>query len=143
MTLSIDPNSPTGLSRNGKAVGWNNGRYWRIKVNGVAVLAHILIYEISSGQQIPDGMEIDHIDGNGFNNRVGNLRLVTRGQNVQNTRVRKDSSTGIKGVCLRPQGYQASIQINGHRHTKRFSNDLEAAIEWIEYKRIELHTHAR
>ena len=45
------------------------------------VYAHRLVYEAYVGT-IPDGMEIDHIDGDPANNHVNNLRLVTHQQNV-------------------------------------------------------------
>ena len=37
--FSIDPTSPSGLSRNGKPVGWDAGRYWRTKVKGKVTYA--------------------------------------------------------------------------------------------------------
>lgn len=43
-------------------------------------------------------MEIDHIDGNPCNNRKNNLKLVTRQQNIDNTKVRIDNQIGIRGV---------------------------------------------
>lgn len=43
---------------------------------------------------------IDHADMNRANNIASNLRLATQSQNMANTLVRKDNSTGFKGVVL-------------------------------------------
>ena len=45
-------------------------------------LIHRLVWTIFKGE-IPEGMEIDHIDDNPRNNKLDNLRLVTREENVK------------------------------------------------------------
>ena len=42
--------------------------------------------------------EIDHIDGDGLNNRKSNLRLCTHQQNIANQKVRKGTLSCFKGV---------------------------------------------
>lgn len=130
--FSIDPSSKTGLSHNGKPAGWNNGRYWRTRVKGKCKLCHIIIMELHIGGPIPDGMEVDHIDRNSFNNKIENLRLVTRQQNVCNTGCRSDSTTGVKGVSFREgrrKPYVAHRQRFGKRSQKSFVT-LEEAVEY-------------
>ena len=46
----------------------------------------------------PKGLEVDHIDGNGINNRRSNLREATKAQNRHNQRVSIANSSGYKGV---------------------------------------------
>lgn len=131
--FAIDPSSPSGLSRNGKPVGWDNGRYWRTKLHGKAVLCHIIIMILHTGKPIPEGMEVDHIDRDSHNNSVSNLRLVTRQQNVCNTGCRKDSLTGVKGIGYRSgrnKPYVAHAQRNGKRASKSFKT-MDEAKQWL------------
>lgn len=47
----------------------------------------------------PDGMEVDHINGDGLDNRLENLRLVTTAQNAWNRAKRRTPASSIfKGV---------------------------------------------
>lgn len=48
--------------------------------------------------QAPDGVSVDHRDGNGLNNTKQNLRLCTNSQNIANAKRRKDNSSGFRGV---------------------------------------------
>ena len=47
------------------------------------VYVHRLVYEVFKGE-VPEGMEIDHIDRNKHNNNPDNLRVVTRAENCKN-----------------------------------------------------------
>lgn len=46
----------------------------------------------------PEGVEVDHIDHDKLNNQKNNLRLCTRAENMGNTLIRKDNTSGYKGV---------------------------------------------
>jgi hypothetical protein len=50
----------------------------------------------------PKGIQVDHKDGNGLNNRKENLRLATARQNRMNQPPRLDGSSRFKGVKFRP-----------------------------------------
>jgi hypothetical protein len=65
-------------------------------VFGEVHLAHRVAWAIHFGQS--DFGMIDHIDGNGRNNQISNLRLASRQINSQNARMRHDCSSGITGV---------------------------------------------
>jgi len=61
-----------------------------------------------------DNLEIDHINGNGLDNRKENLRPVTRRQNLQNYHIKKSSRfTGVSWHKHNKK-WQCRIEINGH-----------------------------
>jgi len=45
-----------------------------------------------------DGQVVDHSNGNPLDNRRCNLRICTQGQNLRNQKLRKDNTSGYKGV---------------------------------------------
>jgi hypothetical protein len=63
----------------------------------------------------PPGFFIDHIDGDGLNNRRSNLRYASRVENGQNAKLRSDNTSGFKGVSWdkKARKWRAHIQVNG------------------------------
>lgn len=85
-----------GKARAGQEAGFVGNRgYLLIVVNRKQRMAHRLIW-LMHGKELPE--MIDHIDGDQLNNRIENLRAVTNSQNQRNQKLRKDSTSGIKGV---------------------------------------------
>ncbi|WP_338633059.1 HNH endonuclease [Afipia carboxidovorans] len=76
-------------------------------------------------------LEIDHINGCGTDNRISNLRLATRTQNVRNIRRSSANKSGYKGVCLfRQTGrWAAAISVNNKTIHLGFFSTKEAAYE--------------
>lgn len=72
--------------------------------------------------------EIDHINGNGLDNRKENLRKVSHWQNVMNTKIGKNNTTGFKGVCKIKDKWVSRIQFNKKKiYIGCFNNKIEAA----------------
>ena len=69
--------------------------YRRIKVNGREHFVHRLAFELMD-IEIPDGYEVDHINGDKEDNRWENLRLVTRRENQQNQKRHREG--GLPGT---------------------------------------------
>lgn len=83
----IDQSKPAGHT--------NNSRYRAITINGRRYLEHRLVWLYHFGKW-PD-MELDHINGDRNDNRIENLREVTRQQNLFNS-VSKGGTSKYKGV---------------------------------------------
>lgn len=102
----------------GTAAGTPHTRgYLRITIGYKRYYAHRLAWLYVHGD-IPTDRHIDHIDGNTTNNRIANLRLATRSENLGNARRHKDSTSGLKGVSWHSQNKKwiANIQKDGKPH---------------------------
>lgn len=75
-----------------------------VEIEGKKYLSHRIIWEMHNGD-IPADLCIDHIDGNKLNNHIENLRLVTLSINQRNSKVPRNSKTGIMGVTAHKGGY--------------------------------------
>lgn len=73
--------------------------YIQIYENFKWVYLHRKIFTEKNGI-IPDGMQIDHINGITDDNRIENLRCVTQKQNQQNRKMPKTNKSGIVGVSI-------------------------------------------
>jgi hypothetical protein len=79
-------------------VEYSNGRYTNI-------IMHRVITNAKSN------MVVDHINGNGLDNRHENLRVCTRSENSRNCKKHCDNKSGYKGVHLRKDTKKWSAQI--------------------------------
>lgn len=65
----------------------------------------------------PDGVEVDHVNGDGLDNRRCNIRLATRAQNAKNRKAQTNCSSPFKGVSVRVRKHArfvAQIKQDGH-----------------------------
>ena len=93
--------------RNGK---W---RYLRmlLTVNGreYNFYSHHVVWAWHNGR-FPT-MQIDHVNGNGFDNHIENLREVSQSENLRNMIYpwKPNVDTGLPGVCKHGNGYQIKV----------------------------------
>ena len=87
-------------------------RHRTVCVGGQDCLVHRAIWIMVHGS-IPDEAEIDHEDGDGLNNRLLNLKLVTHQGNQRNRSVGSNNKSGCMGVYRRGFHWIASIRHNG------------------------------
>ena len=66
-------------------------------VSGQPELVHRIVWTMINGE-IPEGMTIDHIDGDKKNNLIENLRLVTHQDNLRNVKLLRTNTSGQVGV---------------------------------------------
>lgn len=90
----------------------------------ITVRMHVVV------NQTPAGMATDHINGNKLDNRRANLRSANRVQNGFNQAVRRNNTTGFKGITWhkRDQHYRVQIRVGDKRIIRGFKelNDAVA-----------------
>lgn len=84
-------------------------------------------------EPIPPGIEVDHINRIRHDNRRSNLRFVTYQEQAQNRSVRKDSPSGLRGVCWnkRDKSWYAISSLNGKRTHVGCFKTMEQAQEAV------------
>lgn len=100
--------------------------YMVMSLVGGHYLLHRLAWLYVYGEPVP--LSLDHIDGNRGNNRIGNLRAATIGQNQANKGLSPYNLLGIKGVRRYKGSFRAHIRFNGTgMHLGTFKTAEEAA----------------
>ena len=102
-------------NRGNQAGSKKQNGYIEIQFQGKMFKAHRLAWMLVYGD-LADGVEIDHIDGDRSNNRLSNLRAVSRNINQQNQRKAKTNNrTGLLGVSKNGSGWKAELRVNGKK----------------------------
>ena len=135
--LSYDPNTgvfiwlvkrPPKIFIGSIAGSLNDRGYRRIDIDRKQHKAHRLVWLYIHGE-FPNG-EIDHINREKADNRLVNLRVVTRAVNQQNCALRKRNTSGVTGVCWdkRRQKWQAYVKVNKKQNSLGYFAKIEEAI---------------
>jgi len=118
----------------GAEAGTLSHGYIVIRIDGKSHQAHRLAFLVVNGYM---PKEIDHINGDPSDNRIINLRQATRQENVRNTGMRVNNTSGYKGVYWDKSNgkWQAQAQdANGKRKTLgRFPTPEAASAAYESY----------
>lgn len=96
----------------GKKAGWTEKRhnrfYVRIAYKKKRYYGHRITFMLLKGEA---PKIIDHINGNGLDNRIENLREASHTENILNSSKRKNTSSKHKGVVLTKGRWVARITV--------------------------------
>lgn len=122
---------------------WLNQWKWSMTGNGYAVRNARVergLYTVVRMHRFivdaPDGMFVDHINGDTTDNRRDNLRVCTAHQNTFNRGKQKNNKSGFKGVYLHKKKnlkkpWFARIKMRDKHHSSGgYTTSLEAAIAY-------------
>lgn len=123
----------------GTPVGCKAKKYWVVTVNRVQLKIHRIIWLLHTEQDFC--YAIDHVNGNGFDNRIENLRSATDAENRQNLALPRNNRSGFIGVSWTEATgkWTASIMANGERHFLGHFDDAKSASEAYAKAKERLH----
>ena len=110
-----------------------NNKTIRLKSSRVILLLH--------KGYLTKGKIVDHIDANPLNNKIENLREGTTVQNSHNTKLKKNNTSGYKGVSYNKKNntWRARIAINLKQLSFGSYKNKEDAIKAVIKARKKLH----
>ena len=97
------------------------------------IYMHRKIMENYLGRKLNQTEEIDHIDNNGLNNQISNLRIASRSENQSNQRGHRNSKSKFIGVHYNTRytkPYRVKLMKNGiNIHVNKGFDSIEEAAE--------------
>ena len=100
---------------------------------------HKLLHRIL--MEAPDGMDVDHINGDKLDNQKSNLRICTHQENMMNQGKQKNNTSGFKGVSFdkQRQKFKAHINIYGKKKHLGYFEKAEDAHEAYKKGCVKYH----
>jgi hypothetical protein len=100
------------------------------------------LHRVIAGLESGDGLVVDHINGDTFDNRRENLRIVSPGENAQNRTVSRGVSR-FRGVTRSSSGrWIGRVRTIGLDWSRSFDTEIEAA-KAVHFHRSQLMSHAQ
>ncbi len=123
--------------------GYISRGYIRIRVGAYVYRAHRLAWLYVYGEWPQN--EMDHINHNRADNRIANLRAVTKMENAQNRKLNPRSSSGINGISMCVGARETTWRVNfwsvavPKKRRNRLSRSFKTLAKAISYrKKLEL-----
>lgn len=120
-----------------------NGKWYAVratsrKLGRKMILMHRFILDA------PDGVRVDHRNGNPCDNRLENIRLATHAENMHNRGPSQNNKCGYKGVCQhgnvnRKKRWFARIRVNGDIYFLGYFGTPEEAARAYDAAAVNLH----
>lgn len=109
--------------------------YWVCTLEGKKLKNHNIMYQMYNNlEEIPANLVVDHINRNSEDNSINNLRLVTQTENIWNSRIQKNNTSGHKGVHWYERNNKWGVRVS-HNHKRIFLglfSDFEKAVAVYE-----------
>ena len=136
-------NKRTGKVVRGKKGAQRNGKYrylyMHFSVSGkdCQFQMHKIVWAWHHGR-FPT-MQIDHINGNGCDNRIENLRKVSPSENMRNMihPWKPNADTGLPGICKHGNGYQICVGQHRYYFRDRFEAFYYLTLLGRRFKNVE------
>lgn len=106
-------------------------RYVYVRVDMKMLKGHRLAWFVTHGRW--PSAEIDHINGDGFDNRISNLREATRSENMRNCGMKSNNTSGFKGCRRKAGSWHARITLQGRQYyLGKFKTGEAASVAYAE-----------